>query len=322
MLDFKLLERKRLHVLALLPAVFCASAISASAKGGEESIQFLSPDGYAMVVPVLVNGSGPYKFLFDTGSTDTVLDQHIVQCLGLSTMARTTAVEITGTIPMTVTVINEIEFGPVRTGPLTVIVDSLSALKGLDPRIHGILGEDVLSQMDYLIDNDERLIEPDPRGEIELRIPGERIRITAMIKPEDGGMAGIIVPAQVSETGAPKVRLLLDSASAFPVLSSQRNNLSPQTTIIDADGKRTISTAVTARLRIGELSFATEFRFIPFALGPLPIDGLLPTGCFSRVYVSNSKGFVLFLPKRARNDNSDPAETHAKIIGAAGCRIR
>ena len=310
MLGFNLLEHKRLY-LALLPVIFCVPAISASAEIWKEPIRFSSPNGYGMVVPVLVNGSGPYKFLFDTGSTSTVVDPHIVKRLRLSNMTRTTAVEITGTVPIAVTVISRLEFGPVRTGPLTVIVDSLSALKGLDPTIHGILGEDVLSQMDYLIDNDERLIEPDRSGEIQRRIPGERIRITAMIKPEDGGMAGIIVPAEVSETEAPRVRLLLDSGSAFLLLSSRHDNFSPQTTITDADGKRAYSAAVQVRIRIGDLSFATEARLTASALGPLPIDGLLPTGCFSKVYVSNSNGFVLLLPKRARNDHSDPAETHA-----------
>ena len=45
-----------------------------AAPSTPSAIHFRSPRGFSIVVPVYVNGKGPFEFLLDTGSTITVID--------------------------------------------------------------------------------------------------------------------------------------------------------------------------------------------------------------------------------------------------------
>jgi predicted aspartyl protease len=56
---------------------------AADPEQGEVAIEFAGPGGAALVVPVFVNGEGPYDFVLDTGATLTCIDQRIAEDLGL-----------------------------------------------------------------------------------------------------------------------------------------------------------------------------------------------------------------------------------------------
>src|SRR5207249_2248521 len=57
--------------------------IPAETAPGEVSFELAPPNDAAIIVPVKINGKGPYKFVLDTGATFTCIDQKLVDELKL-----------------------------------------------------------------------------------------------------------------------------------------------------------------------------------------------------------------------------------------------
>ena len=55
----------------------------ADSAAGEIPFELAGPGGAALVVPVYINGQGPFDFVLDTGATLTCLDQELAQRLEL-----------------------------------------------------------------------------------------------------------------------------------------------------------------------------------------------------------------------------------------------
>src|SRR5215471_4677537 len=55
----------------------------ADIAAGEVGFELAGPGGAAIVVPVTINGQGPYKFVVDTGATLTCVDQELARQLNL-----------------------------------------------------------------------------------------------------------------------------------------------------------------------------------------------------------------------------------------------
>src|SRR6266550_1398961 len=77
-------------LVALLLLNWSGCAISAAKQlgepettPGEVSFELAAPNDAAILVPVKINGEGPYKFVLDTGATFTCIDQKLVDRLKL-----------------------------------------------------------------------------------------------------------------------------------------------------------------------------------------------------------------------------------------------
>src|SRR5438093_13711500 len=57
--------------------------IPAETAPGEVSFELAPPNDAAIIVPVKINGRGPFKFVLDTGATFTCIDQKLVDQLKL-----------------------------------------------------------------------------------------------------------------------------------------------------------------------------------------------------------------------------------------------
>src|SRR5213082_2801952 len=57
--------------------------VPAETAPGEVSFELAPPNDAAIIVPVKINGKGPYKFVLDTGATFTCIDQKLVDELKL-----------------------------------------------------------------------------------------------------------------------------------------------------------------------------------------------------------------------------------------------
>jgi predicted aspartyl protease len=55
----------------------------ADSAAGEVDFDLAGPSGVALVVPVRINGAGPFPFVLDTGATLTCLDQALADSLAL-----------------------------------------------------------------------------------------------------------------------------------------------------------------------------------------------------------------------------------------------
>ena len=108
------------------------------------AIHFRSPRGFSIVVPVYVNGNGPFEFLLDTGATITVVDPRLLQSLKLDVTGSGTMVTPTGKTTIPWTIAQTVSVGPVTESKVELGVRDLSDLRQLDSRISGVLGQNVL----------------------------------------------------------------------------------------------------------------------------------------------------------------------------------
>jgi Aspartyl protease len=117
---------------------------------GELAVRLLvlhGPGGTAMaLVPVYINGQGPFTFALDTGASHTLIDREIADRLNLEAVGE--PVETTG-------VSAEAEALPVRVqkwrvGDIKLPPRTLITLRMAEPsrrfKLQGLLGSDILSQ--------------------------------------------------------------------------------------------------------------------------------------------------------------------------------
>lgn len=113
-----------------------------------------------VVIPVFLNGRGPYKFLLDTGATHTLLSRQVADQLNIpvniaagGTQALMTAA---GSVPVTIRTIGMVQIGDVQLMAIPIAVADFDLLRYL--HIDGIIGADYLKQFKISIDYAHRLL--------------------------------------------------------------------------------------------------------------------------------------------------------------------
>lgn len=282
--------------------VMATAAIAFSMQGGAEdsppslSLRFHLYRDYLIVVPVMLNGSGPYDFLVDTGCSTTTIDPELERQLAppavgaadvalLAEMRRNRRVQL-----------REIRVGQAESVSFPVLVDKLDAETALVPGVRGILGEDFLKSFDLLIDYDRRTIsfnEPSPEGErlafgdagsVSGRHTFNRLMVDVSF-PEAGGSQAVLqldTAAWVAEL-FPSSHFALARAGFHGGKAGQHREAgSPQ--------------YLRTSLRIG----ANEFRNVTIAMSEngaaSDAVGLLPAAMFSSIYISHSGRFLILDP--------------------------
>lgn len=79
---------RHLFILALFAAACQPSGpgsiqVPADSAAGEVAFRLAGPGDAAIIVPVMLNGSGPWDFVLDTGATMTCVDQALADSLAL-----------------------------------------------------------------------------------------------------------------------------------------------------------------------------------------------------------------------------------------------
>ncbi len=292
-------------------------------------IRFRSPRGSSIVVPVYMNDNGPFDFLLDTGSTITIVDPELLRSLGIDVIEGGTVATLTGKTAIPLAVARTVSVGPVTDSKVELGVRDLAGLRELDSRLRGVLGQNVLKNVDYLIDNRKRTIEFDFGGSLAAVLDGERVKTTRIETPDNPNYWNTEVPVKLAESSPHDLKLILDSGSASVVLFSDSLDLtrlskraSLPMSMKDDTGNRKSVSEYSAQLNVGGVSLDVEARVMTIGFKGLAADGLLPTAGFGSVYISNSGGFVIFQPKRKRNQICDIsiAAVHRKAAKVPPCQ--
>jgi hypothetical protein len=166
-----------LWFLASLSCFPCHGAKEVFAEPEVFAVPFRVVENTLIVLPVRVNGAGPFDFALDTGSGDSAIDRKLAEQLGLPVSGRSPHIGILERVDTLL-----VHAGTVSAGKGAVCNLDLAVrenMHGSVLRVSGILGEDYLKQFDLMIDNRHHFIVFDPRSRsLALGLEGEHLGTT------------------------------------------------------------------------------------------------------------------------------------------------
>ena len=244
----------------------------------ESTIAFQLGDQGGVIVPVMLNGSGPFKMLLDTGASHSAITAEVAAATGARTVATSNVITPAGETTRPIVAIDELSLGPIT---VDLVLPSVvpNASFDADGKIQGLIGQDVLASLRYTLDFQRRVIEwhdqaPARRG-LVLKLVFEQGRFLVNL-PQDHTT----------------LRLVPDSGAGGLVLFNVAGQRSHN--IVDMGETVALATAHASRqgrrVRIRELRLGDRtMRDIPAVtverldVRPAEGDGLLPLHLFERV---------------------------------------
>jgi len=139
------------NLLALLGAVsfYCIFASQPVIAGS--SVRFKQLQGHLIIVPVSINGAGPFDFVLDTGASATVIDCDIAKRLSLHSAEAASFKSGAETKVRPCHRVDSLTLGTKSVENLTVPCAELSEIHSIGPKIRGVLGQDFLSRFNYIL---------------------------------------------------------------------------------------------------------------------------------------------------------------------------
>jgi predicted aspartyl protease len=113
-----------------------------------------------VVVPVRINGHGPYRFLLDTGASNTILSLSIAEGLGIQKLRSYTIISAGGSVSGTIRKLSTLTVGPARLEDVEIAVANFPLLKTMN--VDGVLGSDYLRRFKISIDYDNQVVDIEP----------------------------------------------------------------------------------------------------------------------------------------------------------------
>lgn len=137
----------------------------ADATAGEIDFRLAGPGGAALIVPVQINGEGPWDFVLDTGATVTCVDQEVQDALELPHRRGVVGIGagIEGTGRLRFARVDSLRVGSATAFDLSVCVLDLQHLERVGATVHGLIGLDFLREFHVTLDFERRvltLVEP------------------------------------------------------------------------------------------------------------------------------------------------------------------
>ena len=123
-----------------------------------------------VVIPVRVNEEGPFDFLLDTGTNVTLVTPALARRLDLGATSQVSLITLAGTELVPRSVLDNVALGTKSIKQLEVLFDDLLGVRSLDAKISGVLGQNFLSQFNYLLNYRERHLEFETEGEMARRL--------------------------------------------------------------------------------------------------------------------------------------------------------
>lgn len=112
-----------------------------------------------MIIPVKINGKGPFPFILDTGASHICISQELSEKLQLSG-ANSDVMGIHGTFETEIAELRSVSLGKARRLKLLAALMDISHVQdSLGIEVHGILGYDFLKKFKVLIDYPKRKIQ-------------------------------------------------------------------------------------------------------------------------------------------------------------------
>ncbi|WP_296679706.1 retroviral-like aspartic protease family protein [Novosphingobium sp.] len=305
-------------IMSVAAAIPVITGQTGSQKTSDVDIVGLEKDmDGRMTVPVRVHEKGPFSFLVDTGSQNTVLSTDLAARLGIVIKTRATLVGIAGREQVDAVSVEQIDIGR-RTyyGLFAPLLTHTNI--GAD----GILGVDSLQGQRVLIDFEKRLMAIGDAKELGGN-RGYEIVVTARRRSgqlivTNAKINGILTDV-VIDTGAQGSI----GNRALQTAMNKRSSKSEQTILRSVTGQEIVADIGTGRkLSIGaitinnvQIAFADTPAFGALGLGDKPaiLLGMRELQVFRRIAIDFEKRKILFDLPRGMNM---PADGFKPLVGS------
>ena len=262
-----------------------------------------------MVVRVLINRTGPYDFLVDTGSQITTIDPVLASDLHLRIEGTTGVSGVATQSRSAFAFLDMIEVGSHSVPQSLAVIQDIAQLKAADPPLRGILGENFLSRFDLLIDNRQQILCLDESRALAQAIKGEHIPLEQPHGPRDDMpfTRPMIVSVRLTTPDAVPVLLRLDSGSNAALLYAAQPRLLRASVSRAPMLKRVVNGMVQSfavlpaqdilvgACPVRQVSFVIPMNEVGSGSSPRE-DGLLPTSAFERIFISYSDRYAALDP--------------------------
>jgi predicted aspartyl protease len=238
-----------------------------------------------LIVETKVNGSGPYRFLIDTGSSRTTITRSLSERLRAPAVARTEVVSAGSTEQALVVELESLSVGPAVAESLLAIVVADRRFRDLAGNVDGIVGQDFLSRYAYLIDRDRRTLTWNP-GAAERPAGGTTMRLQSaegrflLELPQPTGELLLMVPDSGAET-----MVLFENGNTSRLAM---RGLVGAVELNGLSGSRRARRVALAALQLGETTtLRQQPAVVVTAATDTGSDGLLPMKLFRKVMVDS-----------------------------------
>ncbi|HLY43579.1 MAG TPA: retropepsin-like aspartic protease [Terracidiphilus sp.] len=293
-------------VAAVAMGTVIAMRAETRCPGNAASIRPRFVEHSIVIVPVMVNDSGPYDFVLDTAAQMSTIEPSLADELHF---------KLEGTAGVTgagfVTRASYARPGSLRTGAYevsspVVLVHPLGQIRISDSRVRGILGENFLEHFDLLIDYDHSIVCLDAAKALREKVKGERLTLVAAPHAASGMpfTEPLILPAELSGVSGRPVLLQIDSGINAALLfdagifGSARPAAAKSLRSHGTDGaSHDYVVLAPQNIHVGPVRLEGVSFVAPDAKNSeVPrsgIDGVLPTGLFRSVFISYEGGFAV-----------------------------
>ena len=246
----------------------------------------------------MINGSGPYDFMLDTGSSLTVLDPKLADELALPRVGEKKMVAVQHAEVVSSVRVDSISVGGAATAGRDVIASD--QVLRLPIKVRGVLGEDFLQNFDVLIDYRHQVLQLEAgSGSLAQTLSGEHLplQLTGVLggKPTP---RRLIVSGRMTEFGDAPRSLVLDSGTNYLVLfqADAGPGSSDRQTSVGAAAIRMVQ-----HLSLGDKHFANVTSMALSRRGETDSDGLVPTSLFQSIFISHEGRFAILNPALLRS---------------------
>lgn len=127
---------------------------------GEVRFEMAPPNDAAIIVPVKINGKGPYKFVLDTGATFTCIDTKLVEELKLPDWKGQFGVAVITPGEGNVRLVNvdSLEVGEAKATKLQACTIDLQQMQKQGLNVKGLVGLNFLKSYRMSIDFEKRVL--------------------------------------------------------------------------------------------------------------------------------------------------------------------
>lgn len=293
--------RIRQRAVSVLQTVLFSVGIAAASSSlkAESEVHFRLVDHTLIVITVNSLSGAAFDFVLDTGADTTVVDSSIAGQLSFLPKDEVDVASLGGSHAMARGIVPNLSLGRCRVEDLPVLVEDLHDLRRLDHHIGGIVGQNFLAHINYLLDYRRQVLEFDSGTEIRDSIDGEHVAV------ETRGDR-IMVSSNAQSRGRAILHLVLDSGADSVILlhsASDSLNLPRRARLLKevAAGQREMQSAELSTLAVGPEKFHGLIALLPDADPGVQMgDGLLPTILFRSLYVNNREGYIVFNPRIRR----------------------